>query len=255
MSRCHFERLFHQHNTRPGVGNCPARHSRSHWAQRDTSSPDEFALLPEDGQIRVTRVEESILLIQKPIPFEAEFTASSELELDQQGLLQPGEVGLTMSRVRVRFEDGVEISRQTEAETVVRPPQTRIVGYGTKVVVRTANVDGRTIEYWRAVRMYATSYSPCNSGADRCYNYTSSGKNVQQGVVAMVRANYLAMRGQPLYIPGYGYATLEDVGAGFPDGRLWIDLGYTDEAYQVWSGWVTVYFVTPVPANILHILY
>ena len=29
-----------------------------------------------------------------------------------------------------------------------------------------AGVDGVTIEYWRAVQMYATSYSPCRSGGD-----------------------------------------------------------------------------------------
>jgi uncharacterized protein YabE (DUF348 family) len=220
----------------------------------DASHPAESAPLPDNGRIRLVRVRESILLVQKPIPFTSEFTASDELELDQQGLLQPGEVGLNMSRVRVRYEDGTEVSRQAEAETVVRPPQNRIVGYGTRVVVRTANVGEQTIEYWRAVRMYATSYSPCRSGSDRCYNYTASGKLVEKGVVAMVRANYNAMRGQGLYIPDYGYATLEDIGGGFPDGRLWIDLGFSDADYQVWTGWITVYFLTPVPANVLYIL-
>ncbi len=220
----------------------------------DASRPSETAPLPKDGKIRLVRVRESILLVQKPIPFTAEFTASADLELDQQGLLQPGQVGLSMSRVRVRYEDGVEVSRQAEAETVVRPPQNRIVGYGTKVVVRSARVGGQAIEYWRAVWMYATSYSPCRSGTDRCYNYTASGKLVERGVVAMVRANYNAMRGQALYIPDYGYATIEDIGGGLPDGSLWIDLGFSDSDFEVWTGWVTVYFLTPVPANVLYIL-
>ena len=220
----------------------------------DSSHPSETAPLPKDGQIDIVRVRESILLVHKPIPFDSEFTASDDLELDQQGLIQPGEVGLSMSRVRLRYQDGVEVSRQAEAETVVRPPQNRIVGYGTKVVVRSARVGGQTIEYWRAVRMYATSYSPCRSGTDRCYNYTASGKLVEKGVVAMVRANYNAMRGQALYIPDYGYATIEDIGGGLPDGSLWIDLGFSDSDFEVWTGWVTVYFLTPVPANVLYIL-
>jgi resuscitation-promoting factor RpfB len=67
----------------------------------------------------------------------------------------------------------------------VRPPKTRILGYGTKAEVRTAVVDGVEIEYWRAVQMYATSYSPCRSGADRCYPGTSSGKSLRKGMVAM----------------------------------------------------------------------
>jgi hypothetical protein len=61
------------------------------------------------------------------------------------------------------------------------------------------------------------------------------------------------MGGQPLFIPGYGYATIEDVCGGCTD-RPWIDLGYSDNDWQQWSSWVTVYFLTPVPPNIIHVL-
>jgi 3D (Asp-Asp-Asp) domain-containing protein len=158
-----------------------------------------------------------------------------------------------MERVRIRYRDGEEVARQVESESVIRPPQNRLIGYGTRVVVRTAVVDGVTIEYWRAVRMYATSYSPCRSDANRCYPFTASGKRVERGVVGVTLQWYYQMRGQAVYIPGYGRATIEDTGAGIP-GRLWIDLGYSDADYQPWHQWVTVYFLTPVPSNILYIL-
>jgi uncharacterized protein YabE (DUF348 family) len=219
----------------------------------DYSLPDESETIPDDGQIRVIRVTESIQLIQKSIPFESESITSAEVELDQQQILQPGQPGLSVSRVRIRYENGQEVSRLAESETIVRPPEDRVVGFGTKVVTRTTTVGGTQIEYWRAVQMYATSYSPCRSGADRCYPGTSSGKPVKKGVVAMTYANYLAMQGQPLYIPGYGYATVEDVGGGIP-GQLWIDLGYSDDDWQQWGSWVTVYFLTPVPASFPYIL-
>jgi uncharacterized protein YabE (DUF348 family) len=219
----------------------------------DYSLPSEGEPLPSDGQIRIVHVDESVVLSQKPIAFESEFVASAEVELDQQQILQPGQPGLSVSRVRIRYEDGQEVARQTESETIVRPPQKRISGYGTKVVTRTASVDGATIEYWRAVQMYATSYSPCRSAADRCYPGTSSGKPVKQGVVAVVYRWYVNMQGQPVYIPGYGHATIEDVGGGIP-GQNWIDLGYSDADYQQWGQWVTVYFLTPVPSNIIYIL-
>ncbi|MGC8856647.1 MAG: G5 domain-containing protein [Anaerolineae bacterium] len=219
----------------------------------DSSQPSESEALPADGQIRLIRVSEAVVLAQKSIPFESEFQASANLALDQQEILQPGQAGLSVSRIRIRYEDGQEVSRQTEAETLVRAPQKRIIGYGTKVEIKTATVDGVTFEYWRAVRMYATSYSPCRSAPGRCYPNTASGKPVKKGVVSVVYRWYVAMRGQPLYIPGYGYATIEDVGGGIP-GRLWIDLGYSDDDYQQWGQWVTVYFLTPVPANILYVL-
>ena len=127
----------------------------------DSSLPSDKEPVPSDGQIRIVRVSESVLLAQKPIAFETDLQASAEVPLDQTRILQPGETGLTVQRIRIRYEDGEEISRLTENETMVRPPKTRVLGYGTKVEVKTAVVDGVEIEYWRAVQMYATSYSPC----------------------------------------------------------------------------------------------
>jgi uncharacterized protein YabE (DUF348 family) len=219
----------------------------------DYSLPGESESLPVNGRIQVTRVSESIQLIQKSIPFESDTITSDEVELDQQQILQPGQPGLAVSRVRIRYENGQEVSRQAESETIVRPPENRVLAYGTKVVTHTTTVGGTKIEYWRAVQMFATSYSPCRSGSNRCYSGTSSGKPVKKGVVAMTYANYIAMQGQPLFIPGYGYATVEDVGGGI-SGQLWIDLGYSDDDWQQWGQWVTVYFLTPVPASFPYIL-
>lgn len=223
----------------------------------DTSQPSGNEALPQDGQIRVTRVTESVVLAEKPIPFQSDFQASADVELDHQEVLQPGQPGLSVSRTRIRYEDGQEVSRQTESETVVRPPRDRVVGYGTKVVLHTTTVNGVQIKYWRAVQMFTTAYSPCNSAADRCYPGTSSGKPVQKGVVAVKYSWYLAMQGQGLYIPGYGFATIEDVCGGCT-GKPWVDLGYTDAEYSQegdqWGKTVTVYFLAPIPSNVLYVL-
>ncbi len=219
----------------------------------DYSIPPENDPVPPDGQIRVVHVSESVQLAQQPIPFESELQASADVPLDQTHILQPGEQGLTVQRIRIRFEDGKEISRVTEDETLVRPPKTRLLAYGTRIEVQSAVVDGVNIEYWRAVQMYATSYSPCRSGADRCYPGTSSGKSLRKGMVALRYSWYLNMQGQQLYIPGYGFATVEDVCGGCV-GRPWIDLGYSDHDFEPWHSWVTVYFLTPVPGNVIQVL-
>lgn len=217
----------------------------------DYSVPAENEPLPSDRQIKVVRVSESVLLAQKPIPFTSETQASAEIPLDQTQIIQPGETGLNVQRIRIRYEDGKEISRLAENETTVRPPKTRILGYGTKVEIKTAVVDGRQIEYWRAVQMYATSYSPCRSGGDRCFTGTASGQSLRKGMVGLRYDLYLALSGQQLYIPGYGYATVADVCNGCK-GKPWIDLGYSDSDWKQWNSWVTVYFLTPVPANIIY---
>jgi len=219
----------------------------------DYSLPFENEALPPDGQIKVVRISESVVLIQKAIPFETEFVQATNVPLDQTQILSPGENGLSMQRVRVRYEDGQEISRVTEEETVVKTPKTQTTGYGTQVDVKSATVDGVQIEYWRAVQMYATSYSPCNLGTSYCGSTTASGQTLQKGVVALRTDLYYSLRGQRVYIPGYGFATIEDACGGCV-GKPWIDLGYSDANYEPWHSWVTVYFLTPVPQNILYTL-
>ncbi|HMB25286.1 MAG TPA: ubiquitin-like domain-containing protein [Anaerolineales bacterium] len=215
----------------------------------DYSLPAEKDPLPSDGQIRLVRVSESVILAQKLIPFEKEFQASADVPIDQTAILQPGENGLSAQRIRIRYEDGMEVSRLTEEETLIRPPQKRIMAYGTKIEVKTTVVGGVTIEYWRAMQMWATSYSPCRSGGDRCYSGTSSGKSLRKGMVGLRPDLYRSLQGQRLYIPGYGFATVEDVCGGCV-GKPWIDLGYSDDDFETWGSMVTVYFLTPVPANI-----
>jgi uncharacterized protein YabE (DUF348 family) len=221
----------------------------------DKSQPDVSAPVPKDGKIRVVRVVESVALTQKTIPFNTRTELSADLEIDQQALLQGGEPGLSITRVRTRSEDGAQVSQQKESEIVVRPQQDRILGIGTKIVIRKATVDGVTIEYWRALNLRATSYSPCRSATPdgRCNYGTSSGLPVKKGVVAMVYSWYLLFAYEQVYIPGYGKAVVGDVGG--IGTHYWIDLGWSDADYQPMEfDSVTVYFLTPVPANPGYIL-
>ena len=224
----------------------------------DYSLPDESAALPLDGKIRLVRVSESVALTQKTIPFDTRTELSADLEIDQQALLQGGEPGLKITRIRSRSEDGVQVSQKSEAESIVRPPQGRILGIGTKIVIRTTTVDGQTIEYWRVLNLFASNYSPCQSAGEngKCYYGTSSGLPVHQGVVGMDYQWYLILAFDRIYIPGYGSAVIGD--SGKPPFRQWVDQGWTDEEYQAnpnkVTGWTKVYFLTPVPDNPGYIL-
>jgi len=223
----------------------------------DYSLPAESDALPPDGQIRVVRVNESVQLIQKSIPFETETVSSPDVEVGTQEITQPGQEGLLVARTRIRYEDGQEVSRVTEDESIVRPPQNRIVQTGTKIVVNSTEVNGVTIEYWRAFEMYATIYSPCNSGTGGCSYSTASGMRAGRGVVAVDPSMYSYLQGQRVYIPGYGYGVIGDVGGGYVIEDLlgvsryrWIDLGFDDSNIIDMDGWLTVYFLAPAPASI-----
>lgn len=227
----------------------------------DFSRPPADAPLPQNGQIQVVRVSESLTLSEKPIPFQSEYRDSPQVEVGQEQILQPGVQGLSVSRVRIRYEDGREVSRQTEAETVVRPPQDRITARGTRVVLKTATLGGVQVQYWLSLQMYATVYSPCNSGGGGCSYGTASGLRAGKGVVAVDPSLYAYLNGQRLFIPGYGPAVIGDVGGGYiveqnlgVSRDRWIDLGFDDNNLTDMSGWVTVYFLAPAPAVIPEVL-
>jgi 3D (Asp-Asp-Asp) domain-containing protein len=116
-----------------------------------------------------------------------------------------------------------------------------------------------TFEYWRALNLKATSYSPCEGdpSVQPCLNLTYNGTTVTQGVVAMVLSWFNLFENQHLFIPGYGEAVVADVGGGWPNGNhYWVDLGWSDADYRplTYANGVTVYFLTPVPANPGYIL-
>lgn len=222
----------------------------------DVSRPAENDALPADGQIQITRVTESISVALESIPFPTETRDSPDIPFGQDEIIQPGVEGVAMIRTRIRYENGTEVSREVEDETVLSDPQTRIVANGSKIVLSPLG-DGSPHEYWHVTEMYASWYSPCNVGTGGCSYGTASGAPAGFGIVAVDYSIYSQMAGMRLYIPGYGFATIGDTGGGpiietaFGVPRTkWIDLGYDDDNIGGLSGWVTVYFLAPAPAVI-----
>ena len=202
---------------------------------------------PSDRTIRVVRVLEEVLVELEPVEFETVYQPADQLELDTLEVLEPGTFGVQSNTIRIRYEDGEEIGRTVEDAVIAVEPKNRVVGYGTRIVVRTLDTPQGTIEYWRSIPIYATSYSPCNLGVPWCGTRTASGVEVHRGVIGVIRSWYNLMRGWSVFVPGYGPGTFEDIGAGIA-GKDWIDLGFTDENIEPWHHWTTLYFQTPVPS-------
>lgn len=217
---------------------------------QDYAIPDENSAIPEDGIIKVIRVREEVVLNETEIPFSRETTADPETELDQTSVVQTGQPGLIVTRERIRYEDGEETDRKKEAEWTAREPVAEKIGYGTKIVIRTMDTPDGPIEYYRAVSVYATSYSPCRQGMGKCSLSTASGIPLKKGIVAVRGSWYASLGLTRIYVPDYGVGTIADTGGGIP-GKYWIDLGYGEEDFINWHQQVTVYFLTPVPANVV----
>ena len=198
--------------------------------------------------MRVVRVKEEVMTETQPIPVETVYQADSALELDQQIVVQEGQPGLQRTITRVRYEDGVEVSRTTDDVAIIRPLMNRVISYGTNVVVRTiATPDGER-SYWRVLRLYATSYHPAALFGD---NVTATGRTLVHGIVAA--ATDVLPFGTEVFVDGYGVGLVADT-APPRLGGMWIDLGYSDDDYQHWAGYVEVYVLTPIPDQINYFL-
>lgn len=211
----------------------------------DYTRPTPETPLGENTTVEVVRVTERFLIQQEPIPYEIVWQPDPEMEIDNQRLIQEGAAGVLERRVRVHYENGQEVSRTVENEFVLVPPTNKIYGYGTQIVVRTLDTPQGPVEYWRVIRMLATSYSASTAGTPRSapwYGHTAGGCQMDNGIVAV--SNLVPWKSY-VYVPGYGVGYACDRGSGIRGRR--IDLGYADEDLVLWYRWVDVYLLTPVP--------
>ncbi len=213
---------------------------------RDYTTPPLDATLGEQTTIDVIRVAERFLFQEEPIPFRVLWQPDPDLEIDNDRLLQDGEPGILERRLRLVYENGEEVSRTVESEYVAVPPVDKIYGYGTQIVVRQLDTPSGPVEYWRVIRMLATSYSASTAGVPRTnpyYGRTRLGLPMRFGLVA-VDPNVIPL-GTQVYVPGYGIGLAADTGGAIRGRR--IDLGYDDDNLVLWYRWVDVYILTPVP--------
>ena len=206
--------------------------------------------ISENITIEIVRVTEEAAAQTETIPYQVRYQADADMNLDERAVIQVGQNGAREIRSRVRYENGVEVSR-TAAETVmVKAPVDQVIGYGTKVVLHA--VPGSTLKYWRKLRMYATYYHPAALGGD---NITAIGAKLEKGIVA-ADPNIIPYR-TDVFVEGYGRGRMADTG-GPRSSPYWIDLGYSDEDVAdgkvAWHWYVDVYLLAPAPAKINYLL-
>jgi len=221
----------------------------------DYTDPAPNAPLKSDMSIRVVRVAETFRIEQEPIPFEINWLPDPEMEIDTRALKQTGENGVLQKRIRVRTEDGKEVSRQLDDSGVIREPKNKIISYGQKIVIRTLDTPNGPVEYWRRIKMLATSYSASTAGTPKSapyYGRTRLGWQMRFGIVAVDPA--VVRLGSQVYVANYGIGDAGDTGSAIKGKR--IDLGFDDDDPRVWQWyrWTDVYLLTPVPDNFSYVI-
>ena len=211
---------------------------------RDYSEPSLSSIAK--GNIEVVRVFDEYRIEYEPVPFDKQWIGLSDLEIDRTRVHQSGKSGVLARRFLVRYVNGVPLQDRLMDEWLHAEPTPRIMGYGMKIPIRNIGTPDGNVEYWRAISMLATSYSPSRAGTPVTapwYGKTRTGKVLKKGMVA-IDTRYIPL-GSTMYIPGYGFAVAEDTGSGIRG--LMVDLGYEDHNYRSWRSYVTVYLRMPVP--------
>ena len=207
--------------------------------------PAEAPLLP-GMVVRIIRVREETLYEQETLPHTTRTQVDAELELDQRRVLQQGQDGIRNVPQHVRYENGVAVSREAGAAEVLQEPRDHIIGLGSKIVLRSVETPQGPRQYWRVLRMKATSYHPGSVGGS---TVTATGATLRKGIVS---ANPRVIPyGTEVYVAGYGVGSMQDTAAAWyvRQQPMFIDLGYSDADYRPWAQWVDVYLLTPVPAG------
>ena len=210
--------------------------------------PAGESAIAEDMRIEIVRVTEEVVTQSETVKHEVRFQADAALNLDQRRLVQQGSDGQREVRSRVRYENGVEISRDISEIVEIEAPQHHVIAYGTNVVLGTIQTAQGPRQYWRRLCVYATRYNPVSNGGN---TRTSTGAVLKKGVIAA--KPQLIPYYTKVYVPGYGLGEILDTGGGLSSTIYWIDLGYGDD-YEHGAGYTYVYLLGAPPADIDYVL-
>jgi len=214
----------------------------------DYTVPGEDQPLVTGMTIRVIRVREELLTEQVTLPFETIYQPDAQLLLDTRRVLQAGQEGMQQIDVRVRYENNTEISRTIETDVILREAADQVIAYGTNIVIQTLDTPEATVQYWRRLRVYTTSYHPTALNGS---TITATGRILQHGIIGVDPR--LIPFDTNLYVEGYGVGIAADTGPARAS-QYWLDLGYSDADYVHWSRWTIVYLLLPLPENIDYLL-
>jgi len=215
--------------------------------EKDYVVPPPDAGIVRDMTVRVVRVREEYVTEENAIPYRTLWQPDESLELDQRRIIQAGVNGIHRRTIKIVYEDGKEITRVLDREWIEREPTTRIIGYGTQIVLRTMMTPEGPITYWRTLRVLATWYNASHGWwppGHPFYGMTRTGRIAGRGIVAV--DPYVINLHTRMYVPGYGFADAEDTGGLIKGMRI-------DLAFDEWDpnpyhlGWVTIYLLAPPP--------
>ncbi len=237
----------------------------------DRVEPPLDAPVPLRGTVRVVRIREETGTELQVVPFHTRLHSRPDLPPGARWRVQEGLPGLVERLVRVRYEDGNEVSRTLVQQATVRPAVDEVIAVGPDVaklipappsdapaplpqippreapagpVPPVTLPDGAAVR--RTLAVVATAYDPGpvstgKSPGHPAYGITATGMRAGRGVVAVdPRVIPFYTR---LYVPDYGYAVAGDTGRAIKGNRIDVGFPTYDEAVRWGRRSLTVYIL------------
>ena len=166
--------------------------------------------------------------VEEAINFNTVKRLNTSLAAGETVTVREGVQGQKSVTYKVKYENGVEISREVVSETITTAPVDKIVEYGNNVETQETTVETGKLNYKYVITCEATAYdlSPEENGGYA--GQTATGVPLDRGVIA-VDPRIIPL-GSRVYIEAldgswsYGYAVAADTGGAIKGYR--VDLCY-----------------------------
>lgn len=178
--------------------------------EEDVVKPGLDKVVEPDETVQVVRVTTEEVEEFQEVPFKVVRKEDHSLARGLRRIIQRGKPGKEKVVMRIRYENGKEVSREIVDREIVEQPREQVVAMGT---LQTYSRGSREFRFQRAIEVVATGYT--HTG-----NVTYTGVYPKVGTVA-VDPSVIPL-GSRLYIEGYGFGVAQDTG-GFIKGKR-IDL-------------------------------
>lgn len=112
-------------------------------AAADEIDPPLFTPVTDGMSIRITRISDSLEVVERAIPFDRKIIRNESMNADDPDvIIQPGKAGLQEETVRIVYRDGLETDRWVTQVTIVEPAQDEIVMTGIGAGRSNINFEG-----------------------------------------------------------------------------------------------------------------
>ena len=214
----------------------------------DVFEPSLDTVVDEGASIKVVHYDNHNVNVQEDIPYNTREIENPALAEGERKVVQQGQNGVLEYAYNVKYENGVEISRELVRETILANPVEEIVEYGPESVWELGVVPAsRPTRYSRVERYTATAYdaSPADNGI--WAGKTSTGMPLVYGVIAVDPR--VIPYGTKMYIESvdgqfkYGYAIAGDCGGAIKGKKVDLFFPNRSTCYKFGRRDVNIYFL------------